>query len=252
MTDDVLKMDGKTYISSGSASSLVGYTKDYIGQLARNGKVDAKLIGRSWYISKDSIQDHKDSVNYTLTQPKKKRKIVSHVTKNTNKHIVNSSKKAFVTTPSKATELPEQEQKSHTQGNEVLVDSDIEFETVKPLFYEDDRPAIPEPKRNEYYENVPILSPHKSTSVQKRKPTSVSRISHQRTTDSVCVDGVRIHRTSSEIKKQRPMYNKERVEVSRTHTLEHKKFDHKPSKAIPVLGSVAVFAAFVVWYLATH
>lgn len=74
MKDGELILDGKKYISSTRAAQLVGYTKDYVGQLARAGKLDCKLIGRGWYIAEDSITKHKLEVHYTLTKPKKPRK----------------------------------------------------------------------------------------------------------------------------------------------------------------------------------
>jgi hypothetical protein len=75
MKDDHIELDGKMYISSTKAAEDMGYSKDYIGQLARAGKIDAKLIGRSWYVADTSIKEHKGSVNYTLTKPKKKRAV---------------------------------------------------------------------------------------------------------------------------------------------------------------------------------
>ena len=71
MADDSLTLEGRKYVSSGRAARLYGYTKDYVGQLCRSGKLDAQLIGRSWYVSEDSIRKHKLGVHYTLKNPKK-------------------------------------------------------------------------------------------------------------------------------------------------------------------------------------
>ncbi len=71
MADRKILIDGEEYISSGRAAELVGYSKDYVGQLARAGKIDAKRVGRNWYIREASINRHKLSVHYTLTKPKK-------------------------------------------------------------------------------------------------------------------------------------------------------------------------------------
>ena len=38
---------------------MTGYAKDYIGQLCREGRVPARLIGRSWYVLEAAIQDHR-------------------------------------------------------------------------------------------------------------------------------------------------------------------------------------------------
>ncbi|OHB07649.1 MAG: hypothetical protein A2W64_00380 [Candidatus Zambryskibacteria bacterium RIFCSPLOWO2_02_39_10] len=56
-----LFFDNKKYISVKEASSLTGYSKDYIGQLCRGNKVDSKRIGRVWYVTHDSILSHKNS-----------------------------------------------------------------------------------------------------------------------------------------------------------------------------------------------
>lgn len=56
---DEMEIDGKNYLSSKKAAQLTGYAKDYVGQLCREGRVKAKLIGRSWYVSEDSIRAHR-------------------------------------------------------------------------------------------------------------------------------------------------------------------------------------------------
>lgn len=47
--------NGKKFISTQQAARLTGYTSDYVGQLCRAGKVDSKMVGRSWYVSEESI-----------------------------------------------------------------------------------------------------------------------------------------------------------------------------------------------------
>ncbi|HRH24064.1 MAG TPA: hypothetical protein PK109_00525 [Candidatus Paceibacterota bacterium] len=56
---DELTIEGKLYISSKRAAKLSGYAKDYIGQLCREGRVDSKLVGRSWYVYEPSIREHR-------------------------------------------------------------------------------------------------------------------------------------------------------------------------------------------------
>ena len=82
MGEKRILIDGEEYISSARAAELVGYSKDYVGQLARGGKIDAKRVGRNWYIREASINKHKLSVHYTLTKPKKKEKSI-HKSENT-------------------------------------------------------------------------------------------------------------------------------------------------------------------------
>ena len=53
-----LAIDGKVYISSSRASEIAGYSKDYVGQLCRSGKLVCRTIGRSWYIDEASLRRH--------------------------------------------------------------------------------------------------------------------------------------------------------------------------------------------------
>lgn len=45
-----ITLDGVDYISSRRAAKIMGYTQDYIGQLCRGGKIEARQVGRGWYI----------------------------------------------------------------------------------------------------------------------------------------------------------------------------------------------------------
>jgi hypothetical protein len=56
---DELIIDEKRYISSKQAAKVTGYAKDYVGQLCREGRVQAQLVGRSWYVLESAILDHR-------------------------------------------------------------------------------------------------------------------------------------------------------------------------------------------------
>lgn len=56
---DELVIEEKKYLSSKKAAKLTGYAKDYVGQLCREGKVEARLVGRNWYVLETSIMDHR-------------------------------------------------------------------------------------------------------------------------------------------------------------------------------------------------
>ncbi len=56
---DEILIEDKKYISSKRAAKITGYAKDYIGQLCREGRVPARLIGRSWYVLEAAINDHR-------------------------------------------------------------------------------------------------------------------------------------------------------------------------------------------------
>jgi len=58
-TDVLVSFDGKDYISANRASKITGYNQDYIGQLARSGKVLARQVGNRWYVDRDGLINHK-------------------------------------------------------------------------------------------------------------------------------------------------------------------------------------------------
>ena len=56
---DEILIEEKKYVSSKQAAKVTGYAKDYIGQLCREGRVPARLVGRSWYVLESAIHDHR-------------------------------------------------------------------------------------------------------------------------------------------------------------------------------------------------
>ncbi|MBA3789542.1 hypothetical protein H0X32_04115 [Patescibacteria group bacterium] len=54
-----ITLDDKTYVSSKRAAQITGYAKDYVGQLCREGRVEARLVGRNWYVLESSIREHR-------------------------------------------------------------------------------------------------------------------------------------------------------------------------------------------------
>ncbi len=59
---DSIVVHGKNYISSKRAAELMGYTQDYVGQLARSGKIDAERIGGIWYVAEHEFTQHTNSL----------------------------------------------------------------------------------------------------------------------------------------------------------------------------------------------
>ena len=56
---DELLIDDKKYLSTKRAAKVTGYAKDYVGQLCREGRVQARLVGRSWYVLETAIREHR-------------------------------------------------------------------------------------------------------------------------------------------------------------------------------------------------
>src|SRR3989338_10462388 len=57
--DTLVFFDGKEFISASRASKLTGYSQDYVGQLARSGKVLSRQVGTRWYIDRQALLEHK-------------------------------------------------------------------------------------------------------------------------------------------------------------------------------------------------
>src|SRR3989344_114525 len=55
-----IDFEGKNFISAKDAAKIVGYVPDYVGQLARCGKLEARMVGRAWFVSRDSILKHRE------------------------------------------------------------------------------------------------------------------------------------------------------------------------------------------------
>lgn len=73
---DALILEHKTYISARRAAEVTGYTSDYVGQLCRAGKIESKVVGRSWFVLEESLLNHKlvnDQVKTNKKTAKKRR-----------------------------------------------------------------------------------------------------------------------------------------------------------------------------------
>lgn len=56
---DYVEFDGTRYVKATELARELGYTADYVGQLCRAEKVDARLVGRSWYVEPESLRAHR-------------------------------------------------------------------------------------------------------------------------------------------------------------------------------------------------
>ncbi|OHB00207.1 MAG: hypothetical protein A3E94_01315 [Candidatus Zambryskibacteria bacterium RIFCSPHIGHO2_12_FULL_44_12b] len=68
-----LFFEDKKYISSKRAAQISGYANDYIGELCRANKIDSRMVGRSWYVSLDSILWYKETLQNEPANVKRKR-----------------------------------------------------------------------------------------------------------------------------------------------------------------------------------
>lgn len=54
-----ISFSGEKYIKASILAKNFGYTPDYIGQLCRGKQIKCTLIGRSWYVSEESLREHR-------------------------------------------------------------------------------------------------------------------------------------------------------------------------------------------------
>ncbi len=62
-------LDGREYTKASVVAKQFNYTSDYLGQLCRGKKVDARVIGRTWFVNVDSLQGHRSQKYSSLKKP---------------------------------------------------------------------------------------------------------------------------------------------------------------------------------------
>lgn len=70
---DFVEIAGVRYVRATDIARQFGYTSDYVGQLSRAGKIDAKQIGRVWYIKEGELDVHKKE---NIRSNKKKTQVI--------------------------------------------------------------------------------------------------------------------------------------------------------------------------------
>ncbi len=68
---DTLILEHKVYISARRAVSISGYTGDYVGQLCREGKLDCKRVGKSWFVTEESLLNYRLSTKQEFSVEEK-------------------------------------------------------------------------------------------------------------------------------------------------------------------------------------
>src|SRR3989344_5053242 len=122
-----LYFEGKKYISARRAAQVSGYTTDYIGQLCRAKNLKCGMIGRGWFVSESSLLKYQNS--FSEVQPK--------ILSDSNK-IPNSTSVVHNETADKKEEI------SFSRDVRDGLNSISQF-----VYSYDDKPLIPEIKKNE-------------------------------------------------------------------------------------------------------
>lgn len=153
---DEILIEEKRYVSSKRAAKMTGYAKDYIGQLCREGRVPARLIGRSWYVLEAAIQDHR----------------FGSASEESPRYETVSEKETALPTEQREEEQEEQEEQEENESPEPMVtpqsiqdswkewferfDSAVEDETQKEIEVEDAEEPVKVTVAEEEEVNVPI------------------------------------------------------------------------------------------------
>ena len=135
---DELTIDDKKYVSSKHAAKLSGYAQDYIGQLCREGRIPARLVGRSWYVLESALKDHRFGKE-EKEEPKEEK----------NKEVVNEKKE-------EKTEKKEEEEKFASPRYEPITIEPLPM--FKETHGEEDKgiEEITEPEHKEIEATVPV------------------------------------------------------------------------------------------------
>ncbi len=64
--DTFIFFDGRQYVSAARAAKLTGYHQDYVGQLARSGKILSRQVGNRWYVDNQALIAHKEEKDRLL------------------------------------------------------------------------------------------------------------------------------------------------------------------------------------------
>jgi len=74
---NTVEIKGVLYKKSALIAKQFGYTTDYVGQLCRAGKVNAQMVGRSWYVEPASVEAYRDQ-RYEDSSPSGEHSTVAH------------------------------------------------------------------------------------------------------------------------------------------------------------------------------
>ncbi len=142
---DEIFIEEKKYISSKQAAKVTGYAKDYIGQLCREGRVPARLVGRNWYVLETAIQDHRfgDS-EMEQGDTEKGEEAISEIPEPVNPAAsgIQESWQAWFDRVDTAVEKPTESVESEKMEIEVVEDSPIEQETIAEEESEPEKPVV--------------------------------------------------------------------------------------------------------------
>jgi hypothetical protein len=106
MKGDRIEIEDEWYLDTTAAAEKTGYTKDYVGQLARGGKIKARQLGRAWYVHEASLLAHKKEVYSSDEEPARAKSKKTPTKKNTTAAAEKKQKTDTATSKKKVTIPP--------------------------------------------------------------------------------------------------------------------------------------------------
>ncbi len=131
-------LDGMEYVDVKAAESISGYSRDYLTQLAREGALDAKKISTAWFLSRQSLLDHKTRNLSEKTKRNHKNTKYMYSAEELEEDIPNIAKKA---SKSIETHVSESEQEHKLQIHRVYKN----FTRVKEVLTQNKEEELPDP-----------------------------------------------------------------------------------------------------------
>lgn len=233
---DSFIFEGKKYISAKRASEISSYASDYVGQLCRAGKLDCRMVGRSWFVTEESLHLHKAAISREEGQRSRienlrgKTKLETKIVEVVSKDVSNQNSKQIVSeTPVVKKEiivyqsgqnLVEPSKINLNQNkNEIkdFISSELKKKSVSPwtvedlsikspyVYSSDDRPLLPELKKKDFKEQKNKIEENKIDSpikVIKEKEF----VTEQKNISSV-ENGVQINKAETKIEKEKIIVN---------------------------------------------
>jgi hypothetical protein len=176
MKDSVI-LEGKIYISAKRAAKIINYAQDYIGQLCRSGKLDCKMIGRSWFVTEESLLAHRaDAIDATQERVLKVIKNNDVAIKETIKASVEEKKIIVPVTVSSAVSVPAVENKSVISPIQA---TDLTYEAENISLLPELKKKVPEVfamKNVMSLTPAPFVVPMKKITVKKSGGSAPARI----------------------------------------------------------------------------
>jgi len=244
---DEITIGDKVYVSSKRAAKITGYAKDYVGQLCREGRVEARLVGRNWYVLESAIREHRFGAD---------QKTASQPADETTEFVVEDRSSTWQR-PSYAPEIPvvvpelTAKQPQEPTSSPAIAD----MQSAWREWFADKTPmeALPDGMEDFKDEYLPLVMPEEQAEIQEVETVTLQRIEEAtaQPTENQAEEGgeIEIHKSyaSRETGELTPRTNVPMVDLSQqrfTAQLHNRK--SMPTKAQKASGSGAVRAVLVV------